>query len=163
MRTGRIVLSIAVLVGVGALTVQPVQAQSAGTTSEEFSRQNEFDETSSIADWIGRERPPDVWGARYQLRDPLWNGAAIGAGTALSLGLAYCLRASEGGETCDDRADWLILLGAVGAAVGAGIDALLTRRPVYNRRPATSGIVVRPAISRSAGRAILTVRASVWW
>ena len=162
MPNQRIVLPIAVFVGAGAFTIPAIHAQSAAT-SEGLSQRSEPRETSSTAERIGGELPREVWVARYRPRDPLWNGAAIGAGTALGLGLAYCIRASEGGETCDDRVDWLIALGAIGGAIGAGIDALLTRRPIYSRRPAPARIAVGPTISRSAGKTRVAVRGTVSW
>lgn len=157
------VLTIVAFVSVSAFTIPTVHAQSVAATSEELSQRSEPRKTSSIADRINREPPREVWGARYRPRDPLWNGAAIGAGTALGLGLAYCIRASEGGETCDDRVDWLIALGAVGGAIGAGIDALLTRLAVHYRRPAPASIAVGPTISRWAGKTHVAVRGTVSW
>jgi hypothetical protein len=152
-----------VLAGIEVLGVPGLYAQSAGVSFEQPHHGSTSGKTSSLANRIGGEPQETISRSRFQMRDPVWNGAAIGGGIALGVGIAHCLRASEGGETCDDRVEALIALAAIGAAIGAGIDALFNRRPFHQRRPAAATFAVGPARSRSSVRTVLGVRGSVCW
>lgn len=93
---------------------------------------------------------------RQRLPDPLWTGAVIGAAIAMAPMIIYCSQASESGETCGDQlfsapgCDELCLglglvpLGAVGAAAGMGIDALVRgRKTIYEGPGSTSPRALR--------------------
>jgi hypothetical protein len=58
--------------------------------------------------------------------DPVWNGALIGAGTAVAGSLLLC-RAMEPWEVCRDDVGSMVKSAAIGAAIGIGIDALVRR------------------------------------
>ena len=59
--------------------------------------------------------------------DSVLNGALIGAGVAVASGLFLCTR-TEPWRNCRDDVGPILRIGAIGAAVGAGIDALIRRR-----------------------------------
>jgi hypothetical protein len=73
--------------------------------------------------------------------DSLANGALIGFGTGAALGLLAATAGSCDGEIgCFEGPGWVayttLLMGAMGAGVGVGIDALIRRdRIVYPRKP----------------------------
>jgi hypothetical protein len=102
---------------------------------------------------------------RQRLPDPLWSGAVIGAAVAMAPLIVYCSQASESGETCGDQlfvaggCDELCLglglvpLGAIGAAAGMGIDALVRgRKTIYEALGGTSprALRVSPVFSSRA-------------
>jgi hypothetical protein len=59
--------------------------------------------------------------------DPLWNGALLGAGGGVAAGLLLCT-AMESWEICRDDFGSMLKFAALGAGIGAGIDALIRRR-----------------------------------
>lgn len=95
----------------------------------------------------------DVARVRLEYADPKWNGAAVGAGLALVVPLWYCSQMYESGETCGEGIKALVIIGALGAAIGAGVDARTRRRVlVYERPLGSSRLRIAPAISpRAAG------------
>jgi len=87
-------------------------------------------------------------------RDAVWNGAVIGAaagaGSAAIIDALFC---DNGFGRCHQPWKPYLVLGGIGAAAGAGIDALIGRNA--NRR--TSALVLSPII----GAATKGVRASL--
>jgi hypothetical protein len=112
---------------------------------------------SSLAVSIGGKRldlsENSVGRIRQRLPDPLWNGAAIGAGVYLAVAGGMVATIGEG--NCDAGC-WAInglLAGGIGASIGVGIDALIKgRKTIYeagDRQPSTS-VVMRPVLSAGA-------------
>jgi hypothetical protein len=72
---------------------------------------------------------------RVRRPDSVINGALIGAGAAVATGLLLC-RLTETWDNCRDDAGPMLRIGALGAGVGIGIDALVRgRHSVYERSP----------------------------
>jgi hypothetical protein len=66
--------------------------------------------------------------------DSLWNGAVIGAGALIASGLSMC-RLMEPWDVCLEAGP-IIRIGAVGAGIGAGVDALIRgRKTIYAPTP----------------------------
>ena len=75
----------------------------------------------------GTLRLGDVRRLRVRRADPVLNGALIGAGSAIATGLAVCTL-TEPWVNCRDDVGSIVGIGALGAAVGAAVDALLRDR-----------------------------------
>jgi hypothetical protein len=89
--------------------------------------------------------------------DSLINGALIGAGVAVASGLFVCTR-MEPWRVCRDDVGPMLKLGAIGAGIGAGIDALLMRRHVTSDdNPNGTTLHAAPIISRDAKGVRLSV------
>ena len=77
-------------------------------------------------------------------RDPLWNGALIGAGVGIgstaALDAVFC---DQGFGGCDTPWRGYLILGGIGAGAGAGIDYLIGR----NRDPRTTSLRLAPILS----------------
>jgi hypothetical protein len=97
--------------------------------------------------------------------DGLGNGALIGLATSAGITLVgmatahnSCPRSTS---TCSRPAAWVYLWaagssGAIGAAIGVGIDAMIRRdRGIYRRGPQAA---IAPAIGRGARGAVVSVR-----
>ena len=78
--------------------------------------------------------------------DPLWNGAAIGAGVAIASGLFACTR-MEPWENCRDDVKSIVTIGAIGAGIGMGIDALIRGR-ASNSALGPAKVHAAPIVSR---------------
>jgi hypothetical protein len=93
--------------------------------------------------------------------DPLWNGAAIGAGVYLSV-IALAAGAAGGFEDCDAGC-WAVngaLAAGIGTAIGVGIDALVKgRKTIYQSADSkgASHVVRRPFVGVDARGAALSV------
>jgi hypothetical protein len=83
--------------------------------------------------------------------DTVINGALIGAGAAVASGLFLC-RLTEPWEVCRDVGP-IVRIGAIGAGVGIGIDALIRRRRIIYEAPArTMRLRALPIVApRAAG------------
>jgi hypothetical protein len=79
------------------------------------------------------------------------NGTVIGFAAGAALGLAYVHLTRDSDLDAGSYAHGALVIGGLGAAVGLGIDALLSRRPgVAGRSPRR--LAVGPRLSRkSAG------------
>ena len=67
--------------------------------------------------------------AQQTVRQSDWvlNGALIGAGVGVASGLFVCTR-MEPWRNCRDDVGLMLRTGAIGAAIGAGVDALIRKR-----------------------------------
>jgi hypothetical protein len=86
---------------------------------------------------------------RVEIRQPdsLLNGALVGAGAAVVSGLFLCTR-TEPWENCRDDVGPMVRIGAIGAGVGIGIDALIRgRRTIYGWDRGAS-VWVAPVLGR---------------
>jgi hypothetical protein len=81
--------------------------------------------------------------------DSLLNGALIGAGVAVASGLLVC-RTMEPWENCRDDVGPRLRIGAIGAAIGIGIDALI-RKTVYETASGSSRLDAAPLVARRGG------------
>ena len=82
--------------------------------------------------------------------DPLWNGALIGAGVAIASGLFSCTR-TEPWENCRDDVKPIVTIGAIGAGIGIGIDALIRGRANTSNLPLGAARVhAAPIVGRQA-------------
>lgn len=135
-----------------ALSVSPAWAQAPAVTA----RQEPAGDLSSAAREQLRHLQ-DTGAVRVERRsDPLLNGALIGAAVAIGAGLSFCTL-TEPWENCRDDVGPMLRIGALGAAIGIGIDALIEERnPGY--RPATAQMRVAPLLGRGAGGLGVMVR-----
>jgi hypothetical protein len=84
----------------------------------------------------------DIRRVEVRRSDSVLNGALIGAGAAIASGLFLCTR-TEPWENCRDDVRPMLRVGAIGAGIGIGIDALIRgRRTIYG---ADSGVSLRVA------------------
>jgi len=99
---------------------------------------------------------PQGSGATVRQSDSLVNGALIGAGVAVASGLAFCTM-MEPWDNCRDDYGPMLRIGAIGAGIGIGIDALI-RKKVY--QSASGGTVVHaaPILGRRAQGLRLSVK-----
>jgi hypothetical protein len=88
--------------------------------------------------------------------DSLINGALIGAGVAVASGLFVCTR-MEPWAVCRDDFGPMLKLGAIGAGIGAGIDALIRRRVTIYENPNGTALHAAPIIGRDAKGVRLSV------
>ena len=92
----------------------------------------------------------EVLPARVRQSDSLLNGALIGAGVAVASGLFVCTR-MEPWRNCRDDYGPMLRLGAIGAGIGIGIDALLfDRKTTHQPGPAPTRLRATPMIGRRA-------------
>jgi hypothetical protein len=113
--------------------------------------------TTSADDVSRRLTTNDIRRIEVRESDSLLNGALIGAGAAIASGLFLCTR-SEPWENCRDDVGPMLRIGAIGAAAGIGIDALIRgRRTIYG---ADRGKTVRvaPVLGRDVRALQLSVR-----
>jgi hypothetical protein len=107
-------------------------------------------------------REVDVAQIRQRRDDSLKNGAIIGAvaGTAYFLTAAALLGDSDGGEVIVSTAfAGGVVFAGMGAAAGAGIDALITRQQVIYRNPsAENRVSVSPLFGHGRRGAAVTVK-----
>jgi hypothetical protein len=105
--------------------------------------------TLTAAQGIHTLRAADVKRIRVRHTDALWNGALIGAAAAIAPGLFIC-RAMEPWENCR-AAGPILQLGAFGAGIGIGIDALIRgRRTIYEAPPGSTRLYAAPIVGRHA-------------
>jgi hypothetical protein len=97
---------------------------------------------------IRRLRTTDVMRIRVRNADPLINGALIGAGAAVASGLVVC-SLTEPWENCRDDVGPMLRIGAMGAGIGIGIDALIRgRRTIYEAEQGATRVYAAPIIAR---------------
>ena len=106
--------------------------------------------TTTAGDEIRHLRTTDVVRVRARHSDALINGALIGAGVAVASGLFLCTR-TEPWENCRDDAGPIFGIGAIGAGVGIGIDALIRgRRTIYEAARGSTRLRAAPIVARHA-------------
>jgi hypothetical protein len=107
--------------------------------------------TTTAGDEIRRLRTTDVMRVRARHSDSLINGALIGAGAALAAGLFLC-RLTEPWEVCRGNVGPMFRIGAIGAGVGIGIDALIRgRRTIYEAARVATRLRAAPIVARHGG------------
>ncbi|RPI51242.1 MAG: hypothetical protein EHM55_19405 [Acidobacteria bacterium] len=106
--------------------------------------------TATAGDDIRSFRTTDVMRVRARQSDRLINGALIGAGAAVASGLFLC-RLTETWENCRDDVGPMLRIGAIGAGIGIGLDALIRgRKTIYEAAPGTAQLRAAPLIGRDA-------------
>jgi hypothetical protein len=80
--------------------------------------------------------------------DSLLNGALIGAGVGVASALFVCTR-MEPWRNCRDDVGPMLRIGALGAAIGAGIDAVFRKRTSLS--PGSTALHASPIVARDAG------------
>ena len=106
--------------------------------------------TTTVGDRVRELNASDVRRVRVRRPDSLLNGALIGAGSAVASGLFVCLL-TEPWENCRDDVGPMLRIGAVGAAIGAGIDALIRgRKTIYEAGRPAARIQAAPIVGHRA-------------
>jgi len=106
--------------------------------------------TATIGDAVRRVRTTDVLRVEARRSDSLWNGALIGAAAGVASGLLLC-RMSEPWRNCRDDVGPMLRIGALGAGIGMGIDALIRKREtVYSGDAASTHVYVAPIVAPRA-------------
>ena len=78
--------------------------------------------------------------------DSVLNGALIGAGVGVASGLFICTR-MEPWRNCRDDVGPMLKMGAIGALVGAGIDASLRRRTFLSADLGSARVEATPVVA----------------
>jgi hypothetical protein len=105
--------------------------------------------TIAEANDIRHLRTAEVARVRVRDSDSVLNGALIGAGAAVASGLFLC-RLTETWENCRDDVGPMFRIGAIGAGIGIGIDALIRgRKTIYEASGATR-LHAAPIVGRRA-------------
>jgi hypothetical protein len=106
--------------------------------------------TTMNAGEVGYIRPSDITRVRARHSDSVINGGLIGAGAAIAGGLFMCTR-TEPWENCRDDVGPIVRIGAIGAGIGVGIDALIRgRRTIYDSTLASTQLRAAPIVARGA-------------
>ena len=106
--------------------------------------------TTGAGEDIRRLPLAEVRQIRVRHSDPLLNGALIGAGAAVASGLFLC-NLTEPWENCRDDVGPMLGVGAIGAGVGVGIDALFRgKRTIYDAASGSTRLHVAPIVARHA-------------
>jgi hypothetical protein len=93
-------------------------------------------------------RTADVRRVQVRHSDSVLNGALIGAGVAVATGLTLC-RMTEPWRNCRDDVGPMLRIGALGAGIGIGIDALIRgRRTIYEAPSGSTRVNAAPIIGR---------------
>jgi hypothetical protein len=91
---------------------------------------------------------PRAGGVTVRESDSLLNGALIGAGVGVASGLFLCTR-TEPWSNCRDDVGPMIKIGAIGAGIGMGIDALI-RKKIYQSASGATEVHAAPIVGRRA-------------
>ncbi len=105
---------------------------------------------------VASAQTPQTSGPTVRQSDSLLNGALIGAGVAVASGLAFCTL-MEPWDNCRDDVGPMIKIGAIGAGIGIGIDALI-RRKVYQSASGATEVHAAPIVGPRAKGLRLSVR-----
>lgn len=107
--------------------------------------------TATAGEDVRRFRTADVMRVRARHSDALINGALIGAGVAVASGLFLC-SLTEPWENCRDDVGPMLRIGAIGAGIGLGIDALIrSRKTIYEAPRRSTSMRVVPYVARHGG------------
>ena len=105
--------------------------------------------TAAAGEDVRRLRTDDITSVRVRRSDSVLNGALIGAGVAVVSGLFMC-RAMEPWENCNDAGP-LLRIGALGAGIGIGVDALIHgRKTIYQAPQGAVRLQAAPMVGRRA-------------
>jgi hypothetical protein len=106
--------------------------------------------TTGDGERVRRFRPTEVTRIRVRDSDSVLNGALIGAGAAVASGLLLC-NLTEPWENCRDDVGPMLGIGAIGAGVGVGIDALFRgRRTIHDTASGGTRLHAAPILGRHA-------------
>lgn len=93
----------------------------------------------------------DIARVRVRHSDSVLNGALIGAGAAVAAGLYLC-NATEPWTNCRDDFAPMLRIGALGAGIGIGVDALIRgRTTIYERERGPARLQAAPIVGRHTG------------
>jgi hypothetical protein len=106
--------------------------------------------TSTDGNQTRQLRMADVKRVTARHSDSVLNGALIGAGVAVASGLALC-RMTEPWRNCRDDVGPMLRIGAVGAGIGIGIDALIRGRRTIYEAPESTQVRAAPIVGRHVG------------
>ena len=95
---------------------------------------------------VATAQTPQTSGVVVRQSDSLLNGALIGAGAGVASGLFFCTR-MEPWDNCRDDYGAMFKLGAIGAGIGMGIDALI-RKTVFQSASGAAEVRALPILSR---------------
>ena len=113
--------------------------------------------TIAIDDDIRRLVTAEIMRVSVRQSDPLINGALIGAGAAVASGLFLCTR-TEPWRNCRDDIGPMLRIGAIGAGVGIGLDALIRgRRTIYEAAPGSTRLHATPLIGPRTGGLLVSL------
>jgi hypothetical protein len=113
--------------------------------------------TATAGDVARRLRTTDIMRVRARHTDSVLNGALIGAGAAVASGVFLCTL-TEPWENCRDDIGPMVRIGAIGAGVGIGIDALIRRRrTIYEAAPGSARLRASPILARHAAGVLVSV------
>lgn len=97
---------------------------------------------------VASAQTPQAGAVTVRESDSLLNGALIGAGAAVASGLVFCTL-MEPWDNCRDDVGPMIKMGAIGAGIGMGIDALI-RKKIYQSASGATEVHAAPIIGRRA-------------
>jgi hypothetical protein len=97
--------------------------------------------TIAVGESVRRLRTDDIARIRVRRSDSVLNGALIGAGAAIGTALFMC-QLMEPWENCRDDVGPMLRIGAVGAGIGIGVDALIRGRKTIYVAPNARGVQV---------------------
>ena len=97
---------------------------------------------------IASAQTPQAGAVPVRESDSLWNGALIGAGAGVASHLLVC-RTMEPWDVCRSDFGPMLKFAALGAGIGAGIDALIRKR-IYQSATGATQIHASPFIGRGA-------------
>lgn len=106
--------------------------------------------TGAAGEQTRRFRTTDIMRIEARHNDSVLNGALIGAGSGIALGLFYCTR-MEPWDVCRRNVGAMAKIAALGAGIGIGVDALIRgRRTIYEAPRQSTQLRVAPILDRGA-------------
>lgn len=95
-------------------------------------------------------RSADVRRVRVRRSDSVLNGALIGAGAAVASGLYLCNQI-ESWDICRRNVGPMLRIGALGAGIGIGVDALIRgRTTIYDAASSSARLQAEPIVAPGA-------------
>lgn len=120
--------------------------------------------SSSLSLIVGRQRrdlqASEINTIRQRRSDPLANGAKWGLGIGAGLGLAGGLALSSGYDNDDDGAlvaFATLIYGGLGAAIGVGVDALISGNQIIYARRGAAAVRIRPLLTAQRHGAVVVI------
>lgn len=149
MRVRVVLIFLVSVLSSTALFAQPLDLASGSSTGTPSL-------AAAVAAELRRLDQTQVVRAERKRNDSVLNGALIGAAVGVASGLAIC-RTMEPWEVCNDPKP-LLQVGAVGAAIGIGVDALIRKREFVAVPAGSSTVSVAPVAGRGAKGLRVAVR-----